>query len=147
MPDEDIGHGVGIVIAPDWEPTEECGNGLHAWLHGEGDPSIASCADVDDSEAKWLCIEIDGPHIDLGGKVKFGRGIVRFVGTRHEATQDFLRQRQNGPACNWIVFKGGHDSALTGGYRSTLTGGHDSTLTGGDHSTLTGGHDSTLTGS
>ena len=27
---------LGYVEAPDWEPTETCGNGLHGFLWGEG---------------------------------------------------------------------------------------------------------------
>lgn len=32
----------GRVDAPDWSPEAECGNGLHAWEWGEGDPRAAT---------------------------------------------------------------------------------------------------------
>ena len=31
----------GPVSAPDWNPAPECGNGLHGFLRGEGDGSLA----------------------------------------------------------------------------------------------------------
>ena len=31
----------GVVEAPDWDPRAECGRGLHGWLWGDGDVSVA----------------------------------------------------------------------------------------------------------
>ena len=45
---------IGHVEAPDWKATVECGNGLHGWLWGEGDHSVAKwCTD-----SKWLVVEV-----------------------------------------------------------------------------------------
>ena len=46
----------GHVEAPDWKPTAECGYGLHGWLWGVGDLSVAS--GVDDPESLWLAVEV-----------------------------------------------------------------------------------------
>ncbi|MDE1971469.1 MAG: hypothetical protein KGI50_07895 [Patescibacteria group bacterium] len=164
--------GVGQVAeCPDWVPDTECGNGLHGWLYGHGDSSTSEYVGIPD--AKWLVVEVNEEDIiDLGRKVKFPRGIVRYVGdkagatgylTEHEPRSandaviglvKTVGNNQSVMGGNYSVLTGGHHSiltggnysTLTGGYRSTLTGGHGSTLTGGLCSTLTGGHYSTLTG-
>jgi len=58
----------GIVEAPDWKPTPECGHGLHGWLWGCGDWSLK----VKGDKIKWLVLEVEKSSIvDLNGKVKF----------------------------------------------------------------------------
>jgi hypothetical protein len=151
------------VICPDWEDSAECGNGLHGWLYGQGDHGCVS--HWQDPEAKWLVLEVISDDIRmLGGKCKFPRAVVRFVGLKSEAA-DFIianepraasvaviglvREVGDQGACEGgalSTLTGGYGSTLTGGSRSTLTGGSRSTLTGGDGSTLTGGSRSTLTG-
>src|ERR1700752_1281184 len=79
------------AIAPDWDSTPECGNGLHGWLYGSGN---YSCSSYLDETAKWLVVEvISDSIIMLGGKCKFPRGVVRFIGERKAAT-DFLIDRE-----------------------------------------------------
>ena len=57
----------GWNTAPDWLPTQECGNGLHFLLWGEGDSSHLDTSDT----AKWLIVEADAKSIiDLDGKHK-----------------------------------------------------------------------------
>jgi hypothetical protein len=125
----------GPVSAPDWQPTAECGNGLHGFLWGEGDGSLANWSE----DARWLVVSVQAETIiDLGGKVKFPSGEVVYVGDRKDAT-DFLRD--NGGLGRLII-----GSTITGGDGSTITGGDGSTITGGDGSTITGGYGSTITG-
>ena len=138
----------GVVAAPDWEPIAECGHGLHGFLMGEGNGSLASF----DPSAKWLVAEVD-EYIDLGGKVKFPRARVIYAGDRKTATDKIVALGATGAVIGRMVVSdqkisvlGGDGSTLTGGDGSTLTGGDGSTLTGGDGSTLTGGYCSTLTG-
>ena len=70
------------VVAPDWSDNANCGNGLHGWLHGAGDVSVAE--HTNNPDAKWLCLEVDADTIvNLNGKVKFPRAIVRFIGDRN----------------------------------------------------------------
>ena len=129
----------GVVAAPDWEPTAECGHGLHGFLMGEGDGGLASW----DAAAKWLVAEVE-EYIDLGGKVKFPKARVVYAGDRRGATEKIVALGATGAVIGRMVVSdqkisalGGDRSTLTGGNRSTLTGGHDSTLTGGNRSTLT----------
>ena len=126
-PDEDIGHGPGVAVAPDWNPETICGGGLHGWLRGEGSPHVANIK----HDSKWLVVEVDESTIvDINGEeVKFPRGRVIFVGERHEATNYLHRNRQAGSRCLWLSAECGDDSTLTGGDHSTLTGGHDSVFT------------------
>ena len=130
----------GVVEAPDWQPTADCGRGLHGFLWGEGDGSLADWS----RDAVWIVSRIN-EWIDLDGKVKFPRAEVVFSGSREDATAKIRELGANGAVIGSIL-TGGRDSTLTGGDGSTLTGGHGSILTGGHGSTLTGGHGSTLTG-
>ncbi|HET8687428.1 MAG TPA: hypothetical protein VFM18_12310 [Methanosarcina sp.] len=156
--------GIGqIAECPDWMANDECGNGLHGWLYGHGGSGTSYY--VSQPNAKWLVVEVNEDEIiDLGGKVKFSRGIVRYVGdkagatgylTEHEprSANDAIiglvknvGNEQSAMGGDYSILNGGDYSTLNGGYRSTLTGGKGSTLTGGEGSTLTGGNYSTLTG-
>ena len=130
------------VVAPDWQPTEECGKGLHGWLNGEGDSSVADHFHT--SDAKWLVLEVPS-FVELSGKVKFKSAKILHVGSRGECAR-YIWERTKAPRILGLELIGGYRSTLTGGDDSTLTGGSYSTLTGGDRSTLTGGDRSTLTG-
>lgn len=134
----------GIVVAPDWEPTEEYGNGLHGFLWGAGDSKLLSWND----DAKWLVLKVlKKDIIDLVGKVKFPKGEVIHVGDRKSAT-DFICAHPE--SFNKRVIgcyrKVGDYGVAVGGDYSDLTGDDDSTLIGRDHCILTGGDYSTLTG-
>ena len=130
----------GVVEAPDWQPTADCGRGLHGFLWGEGDGSLADWS----RDAVWIVSRIN-EWIDLDGKVKFPRAEVVFSGSREDATAKIRELGANGAVIG-STLTGGHGSILTGGHGSILTGGDRSTLTGGDYSILTGGHGSILTG-
>ena len=128
--------------AADWEPTKNCGHGLHGFINGEGSGDLASW----DSDAVWIAAWVDSAKIiDLNGKVKFPWADVALAGTRQEATQFLIDNGCKGSIVGSTLI-GGDKSTLTGGDGSTLTGGDKSTLTGGDGSTLTGRDRSTLTG-
>jgi len=71
----------GHVAAPDWNPAPVCGGGLHGFLRGEGDGSLADWS----SDAVWLVAEVE-TYVDLEGKVKFPAANVIFAGSRLEAT-------------------------------------------------------------
>ena len=151
-----------VAECPDWKPIAECGNGLHGWLYGQGDHD---CSNYLSADSKWLVVEVVlADVVMLGGKCKFPRGTVKFIGTMTEAAA-YLREhepmarevavigatisvdcKQYAIAGALSTLTGGYRSTLIGGDRSTLTGGYCSTLTGGNDSTLTGGNDSTLTG-
>ena len=132
----------GTVVAPDWNPEPECGGGLHAFLRGEGDGSLADWS----PDALWLVLKIpEGTYVDLGGKIKFPRCTVVFCGDRKSATDKLQALGCNGPIIG--AYKvGGDESTVSGGHGSTVSGGHGSTVSGGDESTVSGGHGSTVSG-
>ena len=155
----------GPVEAPDWQPTYECGNGLHGLLEGVGSTQYLNL----DPTAKWQVVEVEEADLltgqgDLTDKCKFRKGNVVYTGNRTDAI-DYLAN--HGCPTEKMVFAvlsdthdnsivigmgdystltGGNGSKLTGGNGSELIGGNCSKLTGGDYSTLTGGCGSELTG-
>ena len=124
----------GIVEAPDFKDTKECGNGLHGFLWGEGNVYLASWNDTD----KWLVCEVNkNDIIDLGNKVKFPKCKVVFCGNRKEAT-------------DYIISNGAQGKAVIGayvitGYNGTSTSGDNGTSTSGDYGTSTSGYKGTST--
>ena len=148
-----------VVVAPDWEPTEECGNGLHGWLYGHGD--IACVTYWEEADSKWLVLEVDDV-IELDGKCKFERAVVRFVGAKSNAAAFLL---ENEPLANaekvigLTLSAGDEESLLVGtlgtatvgdygivtvGYKGTATVGDYGTATVGDYGTVTGGENAEL---
>ena len=140
----------GPVEAPDWSPVPECGNGLHGWLWGEGDGSH----EVKEPGAKWLVVEVaEESIVDLGGKVKFPRGVVVFSGSCEEATLYVAEHGGHGRA----IIRGtatagdggtataGYCGIATAGYCGIATAGYGGTATAGDGGTATAGDGGTAT--
>ena len=145
----------GPVAAPDWKPAPKCGNGLHGFLRGEGDGSLADW----DSNAMWLVAEVE-TFVDLGGKVKFPNAEVIFVGTRLETTALVKARYPDAVVigANVAVGEGrvavvgyhgtataGDHGTATAGYRGTATAGCHGTATAGCHGTATAGNYGTAT--
>jgi len=135
----------GFVEAPDWKETPECGNGLHGWLHGEGDHS---CSSYLDATAKWLVVEVATHEIImLGGKVKFPRGNVVFVGDRKSATDYLIANEPNAKNVHVIgasITVGDNEAAIAGSL-GTATAGDSGTATAGSLGTATAGDRGTAT--
>ena len=137
----------GPVAAPDWDPVEGCGMGLHGFLRGEGDGELADWH----IEALWVVAEVE-TFVDLGGKVKFPNAEVIFVGTRLEATA-LVKARYPDAAvigANVAVGEGrvavvGYGGIATAGYRGTATAGDGGTATAGYWGTATAGYRGTAT--
>ena len=112
----------GPVEAPDWTPEPVCGGGLHGWLWGVGDLSVAS--GVNDPRSRWLAVEVLASDVvDLGGKVKFPRGTVVFCGGRAEAATYVLTRAPAGTRTMFATASagvGGTASADDGGVISIL---------------------------
>jgi hypothetical protein len=72
------------AIAPDWDPTPQCGGGLHGWPWGF---SLGDGKEPDWS-ATWLVFGADMADVVCidGGKVKVRRAVVRHVGDWVSAT-------------------------------------------------------------
>jgi hypothetical protein len=147
--------GVGEVAeAPDWKKDGQCGHGLHGWLYGQG---AHDCCDYWTREnAKWLVVEVEESVIQmLGGKCKFPRGTVRFVGGMADAAEYIIKHepRATGVAvigANLRADDGqtavvGARGTATAGYRGTATAGDSGTATAGDSGTATAGYRGTAT--
>ena len=129
--------GQGLVEAPNWNPKAECGQGLHGWLWGEGDVS-ASGSTHEDPESIWIVARVMKSEIvELGGKVKFPRAWVEFVGTREAAVDRMCELAGSGRA---IIY-----STATAGIRGTATAGYAGTATAGIRGTATAGYAGTAT--
>jgi len=119
----------GYVTAPDWQPTPECGNGLHGLLWGDGDASLLNW----DATAKWLVVEIDADSaINLDGKVKFPNCVVVHVGNRHSAATFIAPFVPPGTKVIGGTATAGDRGTATAGDRGTATAGDDGTATAGD---------------
>ena len=125
----------GFIEAPDWSPTNNCGSGLHGWLWGVGNFSLA----VKHQNAKWLVIEVEEVGlIDLNGKVKFKQGNVIYCGNSNEAFSLIRR------VCEIVITSttGNNSHSSTSGYYS-----HSSTSGNNSHSSTSGDYsDSSTTG-
>ena len=153
-----------VVKAPDWNKRQECGNGLHGWLYGQGDHSVAGDRCVTPG-AQWLVLEVDSASIvELGGKVKFPECIVRFVGDVKSATDYLLEHEPRSRSCAVIgacraekqdgamvqvgafgTATAGDSGTATAGDRGTATAGEFGTATAGDRGTATAGYRGTAT--
>ena len=123
----------GAVSAPDWKPTEECGNGLHGWLWGAGDAGLR-CMDDD---AKWLVLSVPSDFVDLGQKVKFPSCEIKYLGDRETAVAIIQHYAPGGTPAMF--------GTATAGYRGTATAGDEGTATAGDEGTATAGNRGTAT--
>jgi hypothetical protein len=140
------------VVAPDWSARAACGNGLHGWLYGAGDINAANIVD----DGAWLVVEVDSSSlVMLGGKCKFPRGTVRFVGSMREAAAYLIEHEPRAKTCAVIgaTLSGGRREVVqvgalgtaTAGYRGTATAGDRGTATAGDRGTATAGDRGTAT--
>ncbi len=75
---EEIGS---IVVAPDWDPTETCGGGLHGLRPGDNRPGLWATG----PDAVWLVCSYDPSTAvevlrgGLGGKIKVPSCVVEYV--------------------------------------------------------------------
>ena len=124
--------GQGLVEASDWNPKAECGQGLHGWLWGEGDVS-ASGSTHEDPGSIWIVARVmQSEIVELGGKVKFPRAWVEFVGTREAAVDRMCELAGSGRAIIYSPATAGDAGTATAGYAGTATAGARGTATAGD---------------
>ena len=115
------------VVCPDWKPTNESGNGFHGLLPGQNDPGVWH-------GELFYFLEVDSV-VDLGGKVKFEKCKVLFVG---EPSDAWAWAHLNAPG-PW------YRGTATAGHGGTATAGHYGTATAGDGGTATARHYGTAT--
>ena len=160
----------GYVEAPDWEATQECGNGLHGWFEAQGDASYSNY--LNEPDAKYLVLKVKTDSIiHLDGKCKFPRAKVCFVGNRNEAiayieeTYPYLRampllfaNRTAGDsggvatgdcgtatAGDFGIAIAGNYGTVKVGYYGTAKAGYNGTATAGKYGTATAGTYGTAT--
>lgn len=138
------------VVCPDWDPTPECGNGLHGLLWGQGKLSLLNQAGI------WQVVEYNGPHaIDLGGVVKFPECILRYDGDRLGAVAFLEERAPSGVLIPWgtriagrygVVAAGTYGVAIAGDYGTAAVGvggkafvGYEGTAFAGDYAVATAG--------
>lgn len=134
----------GPVEAPDWQPDEECGNGLHGWLWGVGDYSLKH----DDPNAKWLVVEVNASEIiDLEGKVKFPSGNVLYCGDFATAFRMVRERAPDATVSNFSSCDYGHATATGRRDHATATGesGLASTTGAYGHAITTGYYGHSIT--
>jgi hypothetical protein len=133
------------AVAPDWSPEPCCGQGLHGWLYGQGDHDVSNYTKPG---CKWLVVEVETDSIVmLGGKCKFPKGVVRFVGTMTEAAAYLIANEPRAKEVAVIgatVEVGDKQNALVGAL-GTATAGYSGTATAGDYGTATAGNSGTAT--
>ena len=125
----------GLVEAKDWNPSKECGGGLHGWLWGVGDFS----SKVRSFKAKWLVIEVDENEIiDLVDKVKFRKGKVVFCGSFVNAYLFLLERKPLNKKT--ITGDSGHAAATGNSGHAAATGdyGHAAATGNSGHAAILG---------
>lgn len=134
----------GPVSAPDWEPTTECGNGLHGLLKGEGNSSMLLKTDP---LTKWLAVLVkEKDCIDLGGIVKFPSGNVIKVGTR-DTVIAFIKKHHPEALCVYDkVTVGDYGTAVTGDSGTSIAGFYATAKTGSDGTAKTGSYGKSIAG-
>ena len=128
----------GYVAAPDWRDTRECGFGLHGFLMGEGDGSLASW----DPDAKWIVAGIN-EWVELDGKVKAPEAWVVHCGDRLSAVEYIKALGATGAIVGGTATAGDRGTA-TAGDRGTATAGIGGTATAGVGGTATAGYGGTV---
>ena len=124
----------GETVAPDWNPHPECGGGLHGFLNGAGDGSLADWSD----DALWLVVSTEGDIVDLGVKVKFERAITEYAGSLNGAVE-FLASLGINHAVTGATVVAGYRGSATAGDGGSATAGDEGTATAGKYGTATAG--------
>lgn len=127
----------GPVEAPDWDPWPVGGHGLHGLLWGVGGGALLDWSPL----ARWLVVEVEAASVvDLGGKVKFPRGVVVHCGDRLSATQ-YIVENGADPArvVGYTATAGDGGTAIAGNYGTAMAGNRGAAIAG-DYGTATVGN-------
>jgi hypothetical protein len=126
----------GPMECPDWEPTSECGYGLHGLLWGQGDGLPLRW----EPDALWQVLRVEVQDVvDLGGKVKFPRCHVVYTGDRTTATQIIYQHAPIGTIVVGLVITAGNRGQATAGYLGQATAGDYGHATAGYRGQATAG--------
>jgi hypothetical protein len=130
--------GVGeTAVAPDWDPLQICGYGLHFLLPGQNSPGDWY------EDGRHLAIEVDPAQVvDLAGKSKAPKAVVRFVGTHAELHAWLQSNGHTGPWYRGAMHVNEHATAIVGA-DGFATGGSYSKAVAGDYGHAIAGHSGT----
>jgi hypothetical protein len=121
------------VVAPDWDPKPQCGNGLHFLLPYQNKPG--SWYD----NVVYMAIDVDPQLVvDLDGKSKAPEAIVRFKGTRCELYVWLQSHGHAGPWYQGVLIAGDYDTARVGAYGIAIVGVHGHALAGNSGRAIAG---------
>ena len=138
-----------VVTAPDWDPTPECGHGLHGWLWGVGSVEDAGASwAFCEMGATWLVVETGASAVvslSNGQKCKYPSGRVVFEGPGQDAALFVQTRAPNGSAVILGTATAGYGGTATAGERGTATAGSYGTATAGHGGTATAGYGGTAT--
>lgn len=112
------------VVASDWQPSEQVGNGLHGLKDGIGDWSSLSWAD----DAIWWLLQADD-SIDLIAKHKFQSCTVVSFGSRQKITKK-LYFRSPGAIHGLDLKVGSYATAAVGAYGTAEAGDYGTAIAG-----------------
>src|SRR5579859_591162 len=139
----------GEVVAPDWDPIPKCGHGLHGWLWGVGNVDSAGAQwGFTEDGALWMIVETDATSVvalDGGEKIKFPRGVVRFIGSAVDCAALIAPHAPVGSPLIAGTASSGTRGTSTSGYGGTSTSGYGGTSTSGYGGTSTSGTRGTST--
>ena len=130
----------GIVVCPDWDPSPECGHGLHGLLWGEGDSDLLDWS----NGSQWLVVGIE-KWVEIGGKIKTPCGDVVYCGDMQGAAALLVSLGADPAKCVGGTSTSGYRGTSTSGYRGTSTSGDGGTSTSGFRGTSTSGDGGTST--
>ena len=136
----------GYAEAKDWQPTFNCGNGLHGLLWGEGNGTYLDWS----NEAVWLVVKVEKKNLLTGeghlkDKCKFKCGDIVHCGNQKSATNYMQKNGENGKVITGITATAGDSGTATVGDYGTVTAGDYGTATAGDYGTVTAGDYGTAT--
>ena len=129
----------GIVVCPDWDPSPECGHGLHGLLWGEGDSDLLDWS----NGSQWLVVGIE-KWVEIGGKIKTPCGDVVYCGDMQGAAALVVALGADPAKCVGGTSTSGYRGTSTSGYRGTSTSGFRGTSTSGYGGTSTSGDGGTI---
>ena len=130
----------GIVVCPDWDPSPECGHGLHGLLWGEGDSDLLDWS----NGSQWLVVGIE-KWVEIGGKIKTPCGDVVYCGDMQGAAALLVSLGADPAKCVGGTSTSGYRGTSTSGDGGTSTSGFRGTSTSGDGGTSTSGDGGTST--
>ncbi len=79
-----------IITAPDWNPSPQCGNGIHGWLWG-----IGRDGKFPQGDKIWQVVEVPDDGVQIEGKWKWKSVKVVYSGTEPEAMRLTMEGRRN----------------------------------------------------